>query len=135
MEQLCLPGGFTDEIFEQLSNFALKHMVNKIDVEQNYGNGMFAQMWRPILLKTYKALPDQNSPARASTQTGVPAFGIRQPVPQAQKAVSRQARSQDMPSFRLRRRAAETTPCGPPRRPSERNPSREGRAKMAESEG
>jgi hypothetical protein len=62
MEQLALPGGFTDEIFEQLSKFALKHAVNKIDVEQNYGNGMFAQMWRPILLKEYKKAGHPGAP-------------------------------------------------------------------------
>ncbi len=54
MEQLNLPGGYADEVFDKLSQFALKHMVNKIDVEENFGHGAFAQMWRPVLLKTYK---------------------------------------------------------------------------------
>ena len=29
--------------------------MNKIDVEANYGNGAFAQMWRPVLLNAYRA--------------------------------------------------------------------------------
>lgn len=55
MEQLALAGGFDETIFQQLSALALRHMVNKIDVEKNYGNGAFAQMWRPVLLKAYRA--------------------------------------------------------------------------------
>ena len=54
MEQLALAGGFTDEVFQELSQLSLKHMVNKIEVEENFGKGMFAQMWRPILLQTYR---------------------------------------------------------------------------------
>ncbi len=53
MEQLALPGGFADEVFEDLSALSLKHQVNKIDVEKNYGNGAFAQMWRPVIMKAY----------------------------------------------------------------------------------
>ena len=55
MEQLPLEGGYADNVFEKLSALALKHQVNKIDVEANYGNGAFAQMWRPVLLNAYKA--------------------------------------------------------------------------------
>jgi hypothetical protein len=54
MEQLALPGGYDDSIFEQLTQMAIRHRVNKIDVEANYGNGAFAQMWRPVLLKGFK---------------------------------------------------------------------------------
>lgn len=54
MEQRALPGGFADGSFEELSALAHKHKVQRIDVEKNYGNGAFAQMWRPVLLKYYK---------------------------------------------------------------------------------
>jgi hypothetical protein len=54
VEQLALPGGFDVEMFEALSQLALRHMVNEIGVEQNYGNGAYAQMWRPVLLAAYK---------------------------------------------------------------------------------
>ena len=54
MEQLALPGGYADDVFLKLSALALRHAVNKIEVEANYGNGAFAQMWRPVLLTAYK---------------------------------------------------------------------------------
>lgn len=53
MEQLCLPGGFEDEVFLQLSEFAYKHQPNEIGAEQNHGYGAFAKMWQPILSKYY----------------------------------------------------------------------------------
>lgn len=53
MEQVALPGGFADEVFAEIAALAMKHRVNKIDVEQNYGNGAFAQMLRPVLLRTF----------------------------------------------------------------------------------
>jgi hypothetical protein len=62
MEQLALPGGYSDDVYKQLSAFALKHMVHKIDVEENYGNGAFAQMWRPVLLAAYKKAGHPGAP-------------------------------------------------------------------------
>jgi len=62
MEQLALPGGYADSIFTDLSKLAIKHMVNKIDVEANYGNGAFAQMWRPVLLAAYKDAGHTHAP-------------------------------------------------------------------------
>ena len=54
MEQLALPGGFEEGIFVELSKLAMKHGVNFIHVEQNYGNGAYAQMLRPVLLKVFR---------------------------------------------------------------------------------
>ena len=54
MEQLALPGGFDDSVFVDLSQLALRHDVNKIVVEENYGKGMFSQLWRPVLLNAYR---------------------------------------------------------------------------------
>ena len=62
MEQLPLEGGFADSVFERLSLFAEKHRVNIIHVEQNYGNGAFAQMWRPVLLKHFKEAGHPGAP-------------------------------------------------------------------------
>jgi hypothetical protein len=53
-ELLKLPGGYTPEGYKKLSELALKHGVNSIDVEKNFGFGAFAAGWRPILAKTYK---------------------------------------------------------------------------------
>jgi hypothetical protein len=55
-EMLPLPGGFDESVFNNLSDLALKHKVNKIVVEENFGKGMFAQMWRPVLMKKAKEL-------------------------------------------------------------------------------
>ena len=62
MELLPLPGGFDDSVFEELSKLALRHQVNKIEVEKNYGNGAFAQMWRPVLLRHYKEAGHPGAP-------------------------------------------------------------------------
>jgi len=61
-EQLALPGGFSQEVFQELSELSIKHLVNKIEVEENFGKGMFAQMWRPVLLKTYQDAGHSGSP-------------------------------------------------------------------------
>ena len=62
VEMLPLPGGYDDKIFKQLSELALKHMVNEIGCESNHGYGSFAQMWRPVLLETYKAAGHPGAP-------------------------------------------------------------------------
>lgn len=54
MEMLPLPGGYAPEVFQALSEFALKHKVNEIGCEQNHGYGAFAQMWRPVIQKLYQ---------------------------------------------------------------------------------
>jgi hypothetical protein len=61
-EMLAIPGGFGDEVFEALSKLALKHEVNDIDVEKNFGFGMFANSWRPILHRIYKEAGKSNAP-------------------------------------------------------------------------
>ncbi len=53
-EILKLQGGYGDDKYLALSNLALKHGVNSIDVEKNFGFGAFAHAWRPILAKQYK---------------------------------------------------------------------------------
>jgi len=63
MQQLALPGGYDEGVFNDLSDLALKHQVNEIIVESNYGNGAFAQMWRPVLLKRFQAAGHSGSPA------------------------------------------------------------------------
>lgn len=53
-EIMKLPGGYSNEYYEKLSHLAMKHGVNKIDVEKNFGNGAFAAAWRPVMQKIYK---------------------------------------------------------------------------------
>jgi len=53
-EIMKLPGGYSEAHYVALSKLALKHEVNDIDVEKNFGFGAFAAAWRPILFRTYK---------------------------------------------------------------------------------
>jgi len=53
-EILKLDGGYGEDKYKQLSELALRHDVNSIDVEKNFGYGAFAAAWRPILQQTYK---------------------------------------------------------------------------------
>jgi len=45
-----IPGGLTDEQTDWLTNIAVKWKPQQIDIEQNYGNGALANVWRPKLL-------------------------------------------------------------------------------------
>lgn len=62
-EILKLEGGYSPENYEALSKLAMKHRVNSIDVEKNFGFGAFASAWRPIIRATYKAAGLTNCPA------------------------------------------------------------------------
>ena len=61
-ELIKLPGGYSDDNYDILSNLALKHNVNAIDVEKNFGFGAFAASWRPKLLETYKEVGKEGCP-------------------------------------------------------------------------
>lgn len=61
-EILRLPGGYDDSRYMALSALALKHNVNSIDVEKNFGFGAFAAAWRPIIQKHYKEAGKNNCP-------------------------------------------------------------------------
>lgn len=62
-EILKLEGGYSPENYEALSKLAMKHRVNSIDVEKNFGFGAFASAWRPIIHATYKVAGLTNCPA------------------------------------------------------------------------
>ena len=61
-EILKIPGGYGDAQYKALSALALKHGVNEIDVEKNFGFGAFAAAWRPILQAQYKLAGKTNCP-------------------------------------------------------------------------
>lgn len=48
-----LGGGYTDEVLGLLVKAAQKHQVNKIIIEENFGQGMFSQLLKPYLHKYY----------------------------------------------------------------------------------
>jgi len=53
MDVKGFPGGHRDDVFEGLSSLAYRWGVNNIQVEKNFGNGAFAQTWRPLMDKFY----------------------------------------------------------------------------------
>jgi hypothetical protein len=61
-ETLALSGGYGDDKYMALSQLALKHGVNSIDVEKNFGYGAFASAWRPIIQRVYKEAGKNNCP-------------------------------------------------------------------------
>lgn len=56
MDVKAFPGGHRENVFEEISALAYKWRVNNIQVEKNFGNGAFAQTWRPILDRVYTEL-------------------------------------------------------------------------------
>ncbi|QDP66042.1 MAG: putative terminase large subunit [Prokaryotic dsDNA virus sp.] len=62
-EILKIPGGYSDEYYQQLSKLAIKHSVNIIEVEKNFGNGAFAAAWRPVLQRVYKSAGLSHAPS------------------------------------------------------------------------
>ena len=45
--------GYSDSVLTQLANKAKIHGVNEIVVEANFGDGMFTQLFKPILTRIY----------------------------------------------------------------------------------
>ena len=45
--------GYSDAVLTQLANKAKIHSVNEIVIEANFGDGMFTQLFKPILTKIY----------------------------------------------------------------------------------
>lgn len=62
-EILKLPGGYGQENYIALSELALRHEVNSIDVEKNFGFGAFASAWRPIIQRVYKEAGSSRCPS------------------------------------------------------------------------
>jgi len=62
-EILKLPGGYSPEYYQQLSELSLRHRVNSIEVEKNFGYGAFAAAWRTILHSTYEKADLKMCPA------------------------------------------------------------------------
>lgn len=48
-----LQGGYSDAVLKTLANIAKNHKVNKIVIESNFGDGMFTQLFKPILTRIY----------------------------------------------------------------------------------
>jgi len=49
-----VPGGFGETQMRRLTDVAVKWKPHQIDIEKNFGNGAFASIWTPMLLKEHK---------------------------------------------------------------------------------
>jgi hypothetical protein len=48
-----LQGGYSDEVLKNLAIIAQKHKVNYVVAESNFGDGMFTEIFKPILEKVH----------------------------------------------------------------------------------
>ena len=48
-----LQGGYGADVLEKLANIAKNQKVNQILVEENFGNGMFTELLRPVMTKVH----------------------------------------------------------------------------------
>lgn len=48
-----LKGGYDEQTLQSLALIATKHKVNKIIIESNFGDGMFSQLFKPVLRRIY----------------------------------------------------------------------------------
>lgn len=51
----AVKGGLNEEELNALTDVAVKWKPTKIDVEKNFGNGAFAHVWKPLLLRKHRA--------------------------------------------------------------------------------
>jgi Holliday junction resolvasome RuvABC endonuclease subunit len=43
------PGGYSDDTLERLAKIAKKHQVNVVQIEANFGDGMYTKLITPIM--------------------------------------------------------------------------------------
>lgn len=48
-----LKGGYSDRTLQQLANIAKAHKVNKLVIEDNFGDGMYTKLLTPFLVRTH----------------------------------------------------------------------------------
>ena len=48
-----ISGGYSETTLQKLSNIAKEHKVNMVLIESNFGDGMFTELLKPFLKKTY----------------------------------------------------------------------------------
>jgi len=70
-------GGYSQEALEKLAVIAKEEMVNEIIVESNFGDGMFNQLFLPVLTKVH---PVTLSEVRHNTQKERRIIDVLEPV-------------------------------------------------------
>jgi hypothetical protein len=72
-----LSGGYRDETLKALAGKAKEHKVNLVLVESNFGDGMFTELFKPHLLKTYPVTIEE---VRHSKQKELRIIDVMEPV-------------------------------------------------------
>jgi len=54
-----LRGGYDKTTLQTLANIAAKHKVNEVLIESNFGDGMFSELFRPVLKKVWSCTVDE----------------------------------------------------------------------------
>ena len=72
-----IAGGYSEEALEQLARIAKEEGVNEIIVESNFGDGMFSQLFTPILNRIY---PCTLSEVRHNKQKELRIIDVLEPV-------------------------------------------------------
>ncbi len=54
-----IQGGYNEENLRALSVIAKRNAVNMIVIESNFGDGMFMELWKPVLLKIYQVTMEE----------------------------------------------------------------------------
>ena len=65
-----LPGGYNDEALSTLANKAKEHQVTYVVIEDNFGDGMFTALFKPVLQRIYPVTIDPDG-IRHNTQKEV----------------------------------------------------------------
>lgn len=74
-----LPGGYSEEALKNLANKAKEHSVNYVIIEDNFGDGMFTALFKPILASIHNTTIDPEG-TRARTQKELRIIETLEPV-------------------------------------------------------
>lgn len=80
-----IQGGYAEPVLEKLADIAKAHKVNYMVIESNFGDGMFAQLLRPVLTK--KGYPVTIEDVRSSIQKERRIIDTLEPVMNSHKLV------------------------------------------------
>ena len=70
-------GGYSNEALQHLTDLAKIHQVNNVLIESNFGDGMFTELLKPHLLKTYPVATEE---VRHNTQKEARIIDTLEPV-------------------------------------------------------
>ena len=79
-----IQGGYDEVTLQKLSNIAKEHKVNMVLIESNFGDGMFTELLKPFLKKTYPVTVEE---VRHSKQKELRIIDTLEPVLNQHKLV------------------------------------------------